>query len=80
MKLRTFSISRTKEIYAKTIVSEYIFKLKAMRLINIFRIFAYISSYLQTKTCKKARLCNIFEATNAKTLIKAILQGSTNAM
>lgn len=32
MKLRTFSISRTKEIYAKTIVSEYIFKLKAMRL------------------------------------------------
>ena len=51
MKLTTFITSKTEQIYAKTlIVTERTFKIKGNITLNTLRSFAYVSSYLQTKT------------------------------
>ena len=71
MKLATFFISRTKQIYAKTLaVSESAFKMKVMSAWILFELLQQLSA--KKKTCMKTRLCNIFKTTNTKTLIKTI--------
>ena len=65
MKLTTFFISKTKQIYAKAlIVPESTLTVKAM----LPWIFA--NGYF----CTKTKLCNIFRTTDTKMLIKAILE------
>ena len=60
MKLTIFFISRTKQIFVKTLaVSESTFRIKAMLPWTLFRNFAYISSYLQTKIFARKRDCAI---------------------
>ena len=49
MKLTTFFIKTTKQIYANiSTVTESTFKIKAM--LDTFQNFAYASNYLQTRT------------------------------
>ena len=52
MKLTSFFISETKQIYAKKLtVSESTFKIKAVLPYSVTsRNFVYVRSYLQTKT------------------------------
>ena len=68
MKLTTSFISRTKQIYAKTLtVSEATFKIKT--------ILALLEMYLrQQSKLQKLQKTTIFKTTNAKTVIKAILE------
>ena len=69
MKLITFFISRTKQIYAKTLtVSESAFKMKVMSPWTLFELL------LTSAVICKQRLLheNIFKTKNTETLIKAI--------
>ena len=70
MKLTTFFISRTKQIYPKTLkVSESEFNMTLGHFSNFClrqQLFANKDFYTKTS------LCNVFKTKNTKTLIKAI--------
>ena len=75
MKLRTFFISRTKQIYAKAItVCESTFKIKAMSAWTLFEFCLRQQLFPNKNFCTKTRLCNIFKTKNTKTFIKTILE------
>ena len=75
MKLTIF-ILRTKQIYAKTLtIPESTFKIKTMLLWTLFETLL-TSAVTNKGVSTKTRLSNIFKTTNAKTLIKAILDSS----
>lgn len=75
LKLTTFFFSNTRDVYRKlSTFSESSVKVKVT--LYIFRNFAHVGSYLQTKTCTEAILCKIIETTNAMTLTKTILESA----
>ena len=84
MKLRTFFVSRTKQVYGKTLsVSESTFKVKVMSLWHLMN-FCLRSSYLQTKIFHKNQIVQYlknykYQDVNQSHFRKP-LQALTNAM
>ena len=77
MKLTTFFISETKQIYAKALtVHESTFKVKAMLPWISFEILLASAVICKRIFLHKNETCNIFKTTNTKMLIKAILERS----
>ena len=75
MKLTSYFISKTKQIYAKTLtVLESTFKMRAKLPWMLFEIWLCQQLFAKKDFCTKTRLCNIFKTTNIKTLIKFILE------
>ena len=73
MKLITFFIIRTKQIYAKTLtVSEIAFKMKVMSTWTLFELCLRQQLFANKDFFTKMRLCNIFKTKNTEALIKAI--------
>ena len=75
MNLSPFFISRTRQNYTKPLtVSAYTLKMKVINILDTFRNFIYVNTYLQINFFMKTRLHNIFKNVNTMGLTKVILE------
>ena len=75
MKLTTFFVSRTKQIYTKALaVSESLIKIKAMPPWALFETLLTWVVICKQRFLHENEMCNIFKSRNTKTLIMYILE------